>query len=352
MPDPGVKIRQAPSGMRRAMESQVGGRIVSASYAGRDAAGNPIYNIKYDVADWGGAPKFARSTMAHRSAIVRRTVAWVDGKIGKPITQKSAFASEGRTSGGGTRNSMELQKLKDRYLKWLNGLPDSQISSGDRASLANQIDNYRGSPSQLTHFYNRLKANLPFGHVAEADSGGFEDDWLNDFLGGIGGGGGGGFAAPQYKAPDKRVVEDMAKGMMVSLLGGVADDRLDAAVSKYMTDHRRNWDSDSQEINPEQSLLEYIRAQPEYEQIHALRPEGADERSWISNRRSLAKRGGLNSEDLDDFAITQASVGGDEGDMLDAAAAAQFGNTGSARGTTLEGKMRETAMNMFRNVAV
>lgn len=162
--------------------------------------------------------------------------------------------------------------------------------------------------------------------------------------------GGGGFAGPVYRAPDRRVVEDFVKGGLISLVGFLPDQlKIDQLVDVYLRDHRRNFDSPEQEIDPSQSILQAIRQSNEYKTIHQLRPDTVDERSWISDRRAAAAQGGLNLGEQEDFAIVQATAGGDVADVREAAAFTQLSRSGQAP-DFLNGLVRSVANNMFLGV--
>lgn len=322
--------------------------ISSVGYVGRDKAGQPMYRIRYKT---GPMSRYDQSPgrSTNRAPWVSKTVVLNGNKISAPLNRESALGP-GPTSAGPTPDEISLDKAKDRALSWLNTLPDSQISMNDRTSFANQIQNWKGSSSRLSLWVERvLKSNLPFTNVVEEqgmiDDGGYWDGF--DFGDG---GGGGGFTGPEYRAPDRRVIEDMTKGLMTSLVGGPLEDaRVEAAVNLYMTDHRRNFDSVGNEISPEQSLLEYIREQPEYQEIHELRPEGEDERSWVAQRRAAGERGGLSTGELDDFAVDQAIVGGDLEDVQQAGAVRQLQTTGRAP-QFLDQQFRQVARGMLAGV--
>jgi hypothetical protein len=148
------------------------------------------------------------------------------------------------------------------------------------------------------------------------------------------------------------VVEDFVKGALTSLVGTVPDELVGGLVKTYMTDHRRNYDVENEEIDPSQSVILGIRATKEYRTIHQLRPDSEDERSWVASRRSAAQQGGLNQGDLENFAITQATVGGDLADVHEAAGVAQFQASGSMRGTSMEQKLRNVMTDTFAGVVI
>jgi hypothetical protein len=175
---------------------------------------------------------------------------------------------------------------------------------------------------------------------------------------GGGGGGGGGPMLPTYRGPDKRVVTDYVKGVLTSFLGFVPEHLLGPGVEAFMADHRRNFDeqlaadlagADSAEVDPQQSVIEYIRGTEEYQTIHKLRPDGVDERDWVAQQRQLGERGGLET-DLDQFAINQATVAGSAEDVERAGAVQQFQKSGQMP-TLLSNQFSQIAQAMMSRVA-
>ena len=160
---------------------------------------------------------------------------------------------------------------------------------------------------------------------------------------------GGGFAAPVYKAPDKRVVRDFVKRELVQLLGADESTMRERLVDLYMKDHRRDWDSPSQTIEPGQSVIEAIRDSELYQQIHKLRPEEVEEHDWIMQRHVAALSGGLDVEEAQAFAVEQAIAGGDEEDVETAASYEQIRNSGQAP-PSLQNAFGGVATAMFSRV--
>jgi len=135
------------------------------------------------------------------------------------------------------------------------------------------------------------------------------DDNLLD-LGGGGGGGGG--MGPVYVAPDRRVVEDQAKALQVSLNGNPTAARTKAMADRYMADHRRSWEigqSGGEIIDPNQSMLEMARNYEDTKRIHRLRGNQEDEMTWISQRNQALLQQGLESQDASDRAVVLAQLG-------------------------------------------
>ena len=122
-----------------------------------------------------------------------------------------------------------------------------------------------------------------------------------------GGGGGGGSRMPAYIPPDRRTIEEMTRNSMVSLLGKIDDSNLDNVVDGYMRDHRRNWEGES--IDPNMTMLEEIRNSEDYKKIHQLRPDSANEATWVSNQRQAFIQGGGRETAAEDRSRELAAVG-------------------------------------------
>lgn len=304
---------------------------------GTDELGRPIYEVRYERSYQG---------FAVENPIVTRTYSYSGGRLYEPALT-SGLPPDTSTGTEEPASAGDLQARKDLWLQSVYRNP--LLNDQQRAQIAGLIDQYQGG---LTGLNYAVKGWLDEATRTGPDSDELSlEDLFGDLLsGGSGSGRGRGSIGPIYRAPDKREVEDFVKGALVSLTGAVDDTLVADGVALYMRDHRRNFDSPSAEINPAQSVMEFIRKTPSYQEIHALRPETEDERSWISNRRQAAAAGGLNLGLQDDFAITQASIGGDLPDVKDAAAVAQVQASGSARGTPIEDKIRGAASALFRNV--
>ena len=212
------------------------------------------------------------------------------------------------------------------------------------------IDGLRAGADRLAGMDPRMAEMLLQSEI-QLDIG---DLWFGEeiFDAGPGGeGGGGGFAAPVYKAPDRREIEDWVRGKLTSLVGSSDPDvRLQDFTDLYMKDHRRNWDSPSREIVPEMSVIEAIRNEGDYQRIHTLRPEGVDESAWIKDRLRLANAAGLSPTLLDKFGTFQAQVGATDADVTRAAEGRQFRRTSQSMGD-LKRRMQGTIRNVMQGVA-
>ncbi len=136
---------------------------------------------------------------------------------------------------------------------------------------------------------------------------------------------------------------------MVSLVGRVSEGQADHLTDLFLREHRRNFDNPSREIDPAQSVVENIRKTGDYKRIHKLRPESVDERDWISERLRETVRGGLQTDQQEDFAIAQATAGGDVKDIAEAAATQQFQVSGQAP-DIIRNEMLEATRAMFAGV--
>jgi hypothetical protein len=304
-------------------------RVIDSTQAGRDPlTGNPVYYVTA-LSPWG--------TMTQRTFMVQ------DGRFVEP----SSFAPDlptGEEPGG----ISGLDTAKQQWVAWVTEMLDNDsLTPAGAAGLISQIQNFNGTHTELNEWM-RFVENNTFGAFPDV-SPVFGDPGLGL---GFSGGGGGGFSGPQYRAPDRRVVEDFVKGTMVSLVGTVLSGDLERIVDLYMNDHRRGFNSVSQDIDPQASVIEAIRSTPLYKQVHKLRPESQDERTWVSSRRSAAIQGGLDLPAQEGFAITQASAAGDLGDVAQAASVAQVQRSGAVRGTLLERTVGQVANSIFKQVRV
>lgn len=316
-------------------------KVTSAKYLYTDTNGVRVY--KLTVHD----PSSGRTR--HMTQGWTGTNLIQPGKPSSPQSRPDAARGPAPDHLGARADEAALDRAADQ---WLTTIANLNASANTKSSLVKAVENWTGSAGGLNQRMAQLvKAASPV--VAEAVT---EESFIDpfaglDFGGGFGGGGGGGFGGPVYRAPDKRVVEDFVKGAVVSLIGSIPDDEMvDGMVDLYMTDHRRNFDSETEEIDPSQSVKEAIRNTEQYQAIHQLRPESEDERAWVAQRRQAAAQGGLNTELQEDFAITQATVGGDVADVQEAAGVAQLQRSQSTRGTLLEGKLRGVTQAMFSRV--
>ena len=313
-------------------------KSVSAVYLGRDNKNRPVYRVSF--------------LRAGNNQRVTQTVSW-DGRTVRPPSL-SATAREGgigdpsRISGGGTRTFGDvgaMSRSKDNAMAWL-ATNSTKLAATDVTALTRAIHDWSGTdPGAFHDWWAMTRRNLPALTGVGVQDFAFDDSLL---FGG-GGGGGGGFAGPEYRAPDKRVVEDFVKGSLISLVGTIPEQYVGTFTELFMRDHRKNFDSLDREIDPQQSVTEAIRRTQEYKTVHQLRPQGEDERDWVSQRRQQGERGGLQT-DLDQFAINQATVGGDLGDVERAGATQQFQKSGKMP-TLLDNQFRSIAESMMSRVA-
>lgn len=362
MPDPGVRS-DTGSGITDAFRSWLynlkGGdtpmaqlKTVAATYLGRDYNGQAVYrfSVQYQSGTRLVSTNYVLAVQSGAGPYSAYSFSQPD--YSRDPDQETIGDPTQMGSGDSASGSTDLQVAQD-YAYSILAKYAHLMSTTDLAGVRQNIANWSGSSDALRKYALFIEQDLsnnkyeisPTAVPIYADQG----DMFGDLGGFGGGGGGGGFAGPVYRAPDRRVVEDFVKGRLVSLVGQVDEKYVESFTDLYMRDHKRNWDSQSQEIDPAQSVTEAIRKTGEYQTIHKNRPKGEDENSWIAARRAEAERAGLAVSELDQFAITQATVAGDLSDQAAAAANAQFQGTGRAP-AFLDQKFRNVATAMFMKV--
>ena len=301
----------------------------TAQYLGKDLRGLSMYQVSFLV----GGRRYTRVT------------AWNGERIAAPVltaTAREGGIGEPAVPVGGDNG---MQRIKDNALAWLAS-NSTKLAATDVTALARAIRDWSGTDAQAFHrWWATTRVNLPALTGVAVEDFALDDDFLFGDLGG----GGGGFAGPVYREPDRRVVEDFVKGSLVSLVGSIPQQYVDKFTDLFMKDHRRNFDSLDKEIDAQQSVVAAIRKTEEYKVIHNLRPKGVDERSWVADRKTEATRGGLGTGEVENFAITQATVGADIGDVAEAAAFAQLQGSGQAP-AFLQGTFRNAVQSIFAGV--
>src|SRR3990167_9398978 len=343
---PSVPIKDQTLAMRLALQVMggtaglLGGRATqspvkssSAFYMGKDNKGRSVYRVSF---------------ITNTGRRVNQVVSW-DGRTIRP-PNFSATAREGGIGeptvpvGGGV--NVALQRAKDNALAWI-ATNSTRLAATDVSGMSRWIQGFSGDPQEFNSRWVFMRNNLPALTGVGVEDFAIDDSWVDGLFGG--GGGGGGFAGPEHREPDRRVVEDFVKGSLVSLVGNIPSQYVNAFTDLFMKDHRRNFDSLDKEIDPQQSVIAAIRRTAEYKTIHTLRPQGVDERSWVEDRKTEATQGGLGTEQVENFAITQATVGADIGDVAEAAAFAQLQGSGQAP-AFLQGTFRNAAQGIFAGV--
>lgn len=312
--------------------SQSSYRITHGNYVGSDGDGNPIYSVRLTT-PWG-------STITKSRLTLRSGKLWDVEPLRK---EQGAVDATGGAS--------PIERFKDQWMTWVNEMTDNgSLLPSEGAQLMSKVQFFSGDARELNEWMTFVSKNVgpppgPFETIYDTG-----DPTSIGFGGGGGGGGGGGSLGPEYVAPDRRVIEDLVKGTLVSLVGNLPEGMVDSFTDLYMSEHRKAWDTTDRQIDPQQSLIEAVRGTAEYRTVHKLRPDSQDERLWVADRRNAAQRGGLTVGAQEDFAITQATAGGDIPDVIEAASVAQFQSSGSARGTLLDTKIRDAAQSIFRGV--
>ena len=104
------------------------------------------------------------------------------------------------------------------------------------------------------------------------------------------------------------------KAALVAMVGEANPQRVQELADGFEDAHRAQYDvrykgAGATDVDPNQALLDSIRAQEDYGRIHTLRGEGDDEMRWIGDRRARLSQLGTTSEDADERAIALAQAG-------------------------------------------
>ena len=125
------------------------------------------------------------------------------------------------------------------------------------------------------------------------------------------GGGGFGFRRPPYVPPDRREIEENVRNYMALVVGKVDEPEVQRLTDLYMQQHRWSYDNPSAGLRPFFTVKEEIRKRPDYQRLHALRPDTVREEEWLSQFGDILKESGVDPTRLDtkirDFATVGAS---------------------------------------------
>ena len=133
-----------------------------------------------------------------------------------------------------------------------------------------------------------------------------EDMTLQEILASMFGDSGGGYG-PRYTAPDRELVKDSVRGLLIALVGHADPGRIDSLTDLYLRDDYRAFRGAS--VDPSQSVRAMIRGYDDYKRVHQLRPEQVDEMDWIPTQASQLMQAGVRSGEIDQRAVIQAQVG-------------------------------------------
>jgi len=117
---------------------------------------------------------------------------------------------------------------------------------------------------------------------------------------------GGGSSRPKYVAPDRRTVEEWVNDKMI-ILTGAKQAEGPALVDAWMKAHKNAFEGKS--IDPNAEVIERIRNSGEYQRIHGLRPDLADEDTWVSSRQNRLTQLGVGAKEAAARATGLAAAG-------------------------------------------
>lgn len=154
---------------RRTFGFQPNNRVLSAVYRGRDAKGNPVYEITRRMTGLGNRVIKQRYSLA--------------GEFLQPVAKPTPGHPRG---GGGNRpdrqaGRIRLEQVKNQWLAFFTALPDSQIAPNTRSAFIRNIQNFQGDAEDLDRNMRMASQSLPAGKVAiDPNAPPPADDWLND----------------------------------------------------------------------------------------------------------------------------------------------------------------------------
>ena len=121
-----------------------------------------------------------------------------------------------------------------------------------------------------------------------------------------GSGSGSGRTGPEYVAPDRRVIEEWVGDKLI-ILTGAKQPELQEIVDAYLSADRQAFEGKS--IDPSAEATEKIRGLAEYKRIHTLRPDAAQEDTWVSSRQNRLTQLGVGAKDAAERGILLAATG-------------------------------------------
>ena len=124
--------------------------------------------------------------------------------------------------------------------------------------------------------------------------------------------GGRGGSRPKYPAPDRRTVEEWVGDKLI-ILTGAKQPELQKIVDSYLKAHKAQWEGKA--IDPAAEAIEKIRGLGEYKRIHTLRPDAADEDTWVSSRQNRLTQLGVGAKDAASRGIALAATGANTVDI-------------------------------------
>jgi hypothetical protein len=143
-------------------------------------------------------------------------------------------------------------------------------------------------------------------------------------------GGRGGRTRAAYVRPDDSLVRNAVEGAWDALTGSVDAAGVDNAIKVFYSKDRANYDNEGQQIDAMEAVLELIRNTPEYKEIHQLRSESQDERTWISSKVGRLLQAGVSQPLAQELGAAQAQVGASDPTTARAAEIGTLVGTGRA----------------------
>jgi len=145
-------------------------------------------------------------------------------------------------------------------------------------------------------------------------------------------------AAATYQAPDRATIYDQVKAKLISLIGVADPARINILTDLYMRTDQERFNGGARD--PGQVVIDAIRLYPEYQRVHALRPDFIDEADWLSYQFQGLMNAGMRNSAIERRAITQATAG---------VSPARAGEAGQVFELMETGQMLPTFLQRMRN---
>ena len=209
-----------------------------------------------------------------------------------------------------------------RHAEWLKDRPSgdgSDIFGYDRDEVLQSAADNEGLDITVfrdailldaaEQYFNNQSSNFQY----ESPIGPPERPPVNFFTDPAGGGSGsGGRAGPEYVAPDRRVIEEWVGDKLI-ILTGAKQPELQEIVDAYLSADRQAFEGKS--IDPAAEATAKIRGLAEYKRIHTLRPDAAQEDTWVSSRQNRLTQLGVGAADAAERGILLAATGANTVDI-------------------------------------
>lgn len=272
----------------------------------------------FDDVDWNATNSALNAYQAELSGIL-------GAEIPDSIAALEAgYAAEQRLRDAGVNGNQIAGLLSEQHEALNNGIAGSrQIFIDDWGS--DFLEDNEGANRLKIDDHQLVPPNLFFnqGGMSPAERAQQQADYQRDLYNSMRP------KAPVYARPDRDVVKDIVKSKLQILTGNVVEGNLEALTDKWLKLHRSNWDNKSQDIDATQGVIESIRKQSDYMQIHRFRPQDIADDQWLTTAIAAQRGQGLQEDVARKRGQDIAAAGTTQGDS----STFQTQRTGQAGGT-------------------